>query len=67
MAIQNLQRNFKLKDQILPDPNPNFTEDEVRQFYADEYPELTNASIKAPEYQEDKVIYEFESNLGSKG
>ena len=62
-----LVRVFKLKDVSLPDPNPTMTIEEVQRFYCDEYPELTNATPKQPEYVDKTIVYEFSTNLGTKG
>jgi PRTRC genetic system protein C len=67
MPVTPLKRVFKLGDQNLPDPNPKFTEKAVMEFYANQYPELTNASIGVPEYEGNQVIYEFKTVAGTKG
>lgn len=67
MAVATLKRVFKLGDQILPDPNPKFTENQVMEFYANQYSELTNATVATPEYEKGKAIYEFQTNAGQKG
>ena len=67
MAVKVLQRTFKFNDQILTDPNVKWSEKEVKQFYATQYPELVNASIEAPSQDGDKIEYEFKTNLGTKG
>jgi PRTRC genetic system protein C len=67
MAIQTLQRNFKFKDEILPDPNAKWSEKEVKQFYATQYPELVNASIEESSKDDNVITYEFKTNLGTKG
>jgi PRTRC genetic system protein C len=66
MATQ-LIRKFKLKDTVLPDPDPTMSEKLVKEFYANQYPELINANIGAPSYTETEVIYSFETNVGTKG
>ena len=67
MAIHRTTRIFKYKDQTLPDPNTSMSEKEVKQFYSNQYPELINANIGTPKYEDGKSIYEFETNLGTKG
>ena len=67
MAIQQTTRSFKFKDMILDDPNPKMSEKEVKTFYSNQYPELVNATIGTPKYEEGKVTYSFETNLGTKG
>lgn len=67
MAIQQLQRTFKFKEETLPDPNTKWSEKEVKQFYATQYPELVNASISTGESKDGKIEIKFETNLGTKG
>lgn len=67
MAVKTLTRVFKLGDQVLPDPNPQMSEKQVMEFYANQYSELTNGSISTPEYEDDKVIFKFKTVAGSKG
>jgi PRTRC genetic system protein C len=62
-----LKRVFKFKNDELPDPNVDLTPDKVKEFYANQYPELINATMGTPQYEEDKVIYPMETNLGTKG
>ena len=51
----------------LPDPNPAMTPEEVRQFFATQYPDITTASITGPEAEGDKLHYSFARAIGSKG
>lgn len=67
MAIQTLTRTFKFKEQTLTDPNPKWSENEVKQFFANEYPELTNAHISSPTQIGTEIQYTFETNVGTKG
>jgi PRTRC genetic system protein C len=67
MATKVIPRVFKFGKIELPDPNPKFTEKQVMDFYANQYSELTNGSIGTPQYKNDKVIYEFNTNVGTKG
>jgi PRTRC genetic system protein C len=73
MAIQvnNLTREFKFKKDgtkvTLPDPNINFTVDEVIRFYSAQYPELTTAVFGEPKVEGDKAVYSFETTVGTKG
>ena len=48
-------------------PNPKFSIEEVRSFYAAQFPELTNAAITGPETVGDRLRYSFERAIGSKG
>lgn len=48
------------------DPLPNGTVDEVRQYYASFFPELSNAETKTSKRGDDDVI-EFKKRVGTKG
>jgi len=67
-----LKRVFRLfkedgKTINLPDPNPQFTPQEVTQFYTGQYPELTTSTIDGPKAEEDAHVYEFKTTMGTKG
>jgi PRTRC genetic system protein C len=51
----------------LPDPNPDMGVEDVRAFYAAEYPELATAVLNGPEAVGDKLRYTFERAIGPKG
>jgi PRTRC genetic system protein C len=57
----------RISRNTLADPNPNFSIEEVRSFYATQFPELTNAAISGPETVGDRLRYSFERAIGSKG
>lgn len=67
MAITKLIREFKYEEEILPDPDPNMTPDEVISFYAGKYPELTTAHVEDQETKGDKIIYTIGAAIGTKG
>lgn len=67
MEITQAQRIFKYKDKEFADPNPTMTPKQVLNFYANDYPELLNASINAGEFQDNKLVYEIKAVLGQKG
>ena len=68
MIIESrLSREFSYNGVKLPDPNPAMTPEEVRQFYATQYPDITTASITGPETEGDKLRYSFTQAIGSKG
>jgi len=75
-----MKRVFVYDGREIQDPDPKMTPDEVRQYYVQYYPELSNAEIKEskrkvpeatvngvviPEHQDD--IYEFKKRVGTKG
>lgn len=67
MEIVNLQREFKIGDRVLPDPDPKKSPEDVAQFYAPQYPELTNVSVNGPKIEDDKQIFTFNTSIGKKG
>jgi len=62
-----MSRDFSYNGVKLPDPNPAMTPEEVRQFYATQYPDITTASITGPEAEGDKLRYGFARAIGAKG
>ena len=52
---------------LLPDPNPRLSPNEVRLLYARQYPALVNASVEGPLEQEGVQIYTFTEQVGKKG
>ena len=67
MDIQNLTREFRYNGVVLADPNQSFTLTQVRDFYANVYPEITSADIEGPEQVGAKAIYTFRRAVGTKG
>lgn len=73
MALQvtNLTRQFTFqkdgKDIPLPDPNPDFTAEEVMKFYSGSYPELTNGLVEGPVVVGDKASYKITTKAGKLG
>jgi PRTRC genetic system protein C len=67
MQTQELIRAFKHGSVALPDPSPSFTIGQVRDFYANVYPELLNADIEGPETVGNKQTYTFRRAVGTKG
>lgn len=71
LEVTNLEREFKFKKDgtlvTLPDPNPEFSVNEVLQFYAPQYPELTTASIDGPKAEGKKSVYTAKTTVGTKG
>lgn len=69
MHTEQLKREFvdKKTSMTFSDPNVIWTPDQVRNFLADQYPHLTNATIRGPKILKDKVQFEFETNIGVKG
>ena len=67
MKVQVVEREFVYHGAVLADPNPMFSIEEVRSFYATQFPELTNAAITGPENIGERLLYNFERAIGSKG
>lgn len=71
LDIKGLKRVFKLKKGNTPltldDPDSKMTLTEVMDFYSMTYPELTTATVHGPKFEEDRVVYEFKTTIGTKG
>lgn len=67
-----LQRTFLFQDKDketvnLTDPSIDLSPDEVLDFYSATYPQLITAKVIGPEFEGDKMVFRFESVLGTKG
>ena len=67
LQIQGVKRQFKHGNRQLDDPDPNITPEEVKQFYAGTYPELTTSNVHGPKMDGDVAVYEFKTTVGTKG
>lgn len=67
MQITAMARIFSYNGLQLPDPDDRLTPEQVRDFYASAYPEITTASIEGPEASEGVLKYRFTRALGTKG
>lgn len=71
LVAQKLERIFVFREQgqeiELSDPNIKWSAESVMNFYANTYPILTTAKVSAPKIENDKVVYRFESIMGTKG
>lgn len=69
MAITEIKisRAFKYNGIDLQDPNPALSSDAVREFYATQYPELTNAVVEGPVTKNNVATYTFQRAAGAKG
>ena len=65
--LKKLQRVFKYKERTLSDPDTSLTPDEVMAFYSNQFPELTTSNVHGPQVQGTKAVYEFKTNVGTKG
>ncbi|MEO9849243.1 MAG: PRTRC system protein C [Reichenbachiella sp.] len=73
LVAQQLTRQFIIKDRskkeiILDDPNPSFNAQQVLEHYSRPYPQLAVAKVPSkPKLEDDKMIYVFETTVGTKG
>ncbi len=67
MNIKVIEREFVYHGTSLADPNPKLSIEEVRSFYANQFPELITATVSGPETVDDRLRYRFERAIGSKG
>lgn len=67
LQIQGVKRQFKHGNRQLDDPDPDMTPEEVMQFYAGTYPELTTSNVHGPKMEGDVAVYEFKTTVGTKG
>ncbi len=62
-----LVRTFRYNSVDLPDPGPQYTAEQVRDFFAATYPEIVSAAIEGPEEKDGKLVYTFRRAVGTKG
>lgn len=67
LNLTGLKRVFKFGERTLSDPDKSMTPDEVMNFYAGTYPELTTSNVHGPKVEGDKAVYEFKTTVGTKG
>ncbi|MGH7744931.1 MAG: PRTRC system protein C [Candidatus Dormibacteria bacterium] len=67
IKVQTLPRIFTYNGLTLPDPNPNFTAEQVREMYVPAYPELATAAIEGPAATDRGMEYTFTRAVGAKG
>lgn len=71
LEVTNLTREFRFKkdgtEVKLPDPNTDFSLNEVLQFYSGQYPELTTATLDGPKTDGGKAVYSVRTTIGTKG
>lgn len=67
MQVQELTREFKYNSVKLADPSPAFSLQQVRDFYANVYPEIINADIEGPQLVGGNHVYTFRRAVGTKG
>lgn len=62
-----ITRSFRYNSIVLPDPNPALGPEQVREFYASQYPELNNAVVEGPTTRNAVATYTFTRAAGAKG
>jgi PRTRC genetic system protein C len=67
MQTEALTREFRYNGAKLTDPSAVFTLAQVRDFYANTYPEIVNAEIEGPEILGGKNVFTFRRAVGTKG
>lgn len=67
MKTTPLKRVFMVNGLRLDDPNPALTPHEVRGFYANAYPDLTNADVQGPDITNGVAAFTFHRSVGTKG
>lgn len=67
LTIEKAVRVFQHNGRALQDPDPKQTPEEVKEYYARIYPELTNAAIEGPTTKGATTVYEFRKAVGTKG
>jgi PRTRC genetic system protein C len=67
LQTQSLERAFRYNSVDLLDPGAQYTPEQVRDFYAPTYPEITSAAIEGPEERDGKLVYTFRRAVGTKG
>lgn len=67
MKVDALERIFTYNGAVLPDPNPDFTIEQVRDMYVTTYPELATAATEGPEATSRGLEYKFVRAVGAKG
>jgi PRTRC genetic system protein C len=65
--VQKLERVFRFNGAKLPDPNPAFTVEQVRDMYVNTYPELATAAVEGPSPVNGTMQYTFTRAVGAKG
>jgi PRTRC genetic system protein C len=67
VEVEVIRRIFKHGTIELVDPGVEMTKEEVLDFYSNQYPELTNASVTGPKIENDKQAFIFSTSVGTKG
>jgi PRTRC genetic system protein C len=67
VKVEKLERVFMFNGAKLPDPNAEFSVEQVRDMYVNAYPELATAAIEGPTPVRGTMQYVFTHAVGAKG
>ena len=67
IKVEKLVRTFEFNGVTLPDPNPDFSVEEVRDAYVGTYPDLATAAVEGPKTTSTAQEYTFRRAVGAKG
>ncbi len=67
MKATKIERIFFHGKTELADPSHDMTVNEVLDFYSGQFPELTTATVEGPKIENEKCVYTFKNNVGTKG
>jgi PRTRC genetic system protein C len=67
LKIEKLERVFLFNGSKLPDVNPEFSVEQVRDVYVNTYPELATAAVEGPTPVNGTMQYVFIRAVGAKG
>lgn len=71
LQVDNIKRIFRFKkdgkEMDLADPGPHMSPDDVMNFYSNQYPALTTATVSGPEMKDGAAVYKFSGTVGTKG
>jgi PRTRC genetic system protein C len=67
VKMEKLERVFLFNGSKLPDVNPEFSVEQVRDTYVNTYPELATAAVEGPTPMDGTMQYVFTRAVGAKG
>jgi PRTRC genetic system protein C len=67
IRVEALERVFTYNGARLPDPNPEFSVEQVRDMYVNTYPDLATAAVEGPQTTDSGLEYKFVRAVGIKG
>ena len=67
IIVKEVERVFQYNERVLTDPDVNMSPEEVLAFYANTYPDLIIGKISYEGIKNEKAVYCFNVNPGTKG